>query len=136
MQGISWKIKVVYISFPNFISDDYNSDLMPPICLKVKIDGLIAESRKIAYRYLRWFLKIKSDIEIKILSEHKKDYKGLLAPIIKKKEKWALISDSGLPCISDPGSKLVDLANKHQIKVEVFMGAVQYNHGFDVIRVK
>ncbi len=89
------------------------------------IDGLIAESEKEARRYLKRFQTKKplQQMPILLLNEHTqdKDLTALLDPI-KKGECWGLISDAGLPCIADPGAKLVALAHKLQIKVEAFTG--------------
>ena len=45
----------------------------------------------------------------------------MLLKLIENK-KIGLISDAGLPCIADPGSKLVKLARAKNIKIEAYPG--------------
>ncbi|PID47448.1 MAG: 16S rRNA (cytidine(1402)-2'-O)-methyltransferase [Proteobacteria bacterium] len=40
-----------------------------------------------------------------------------------KTQDWAFVSDAGMPCISDPGAKLVQFCQKNQIPYEVYPGA-------------
>ncbi len=40
-----------------------------------------------------------------------------------KNEDFAFVSDAGMPCISDPGTKLVAFCQKHDIPYEVYSGA-------------
>jgi 16S rRNA (cytidine1402-2'-O)-methyltransferase len=86
------------------------------------LDGLIAESEKGARRYLKQFLKGKV-LTVNLLSEHTKDNEldHLLEPLLKG-ERWGLISDAGLPCIADPGNKLVFLARKKGVEVKALCG--------------
>lgn len=56
--------------------------------------------------------------------EHNKDKKGLeLIQKLKEGQKIALVSDAGMPGISDPGEDLVRLCIKDGIELEVLPGA-------------
>src|SRR5438105_661180 len=74
------------------------------------LNGLIAESEQGGRRFLSHFFETKQahNIPIALLNEHtpEQDFDFLLDPI-KKGERWGLVSDAGLPCVADPGSKLV-----------------------------
>lgn len=89
------------------------------------IDGLIAESSQAGRRYLARFETSKptNDIPIALYNEHTpdEDLDFLLEPI-RKGERWGLLSDGGLPCIADPGSKLVKRARMSAIAVQAFVG--------------
>ncbi|HRW58297.1 MAG TPA: SAM-dependent methyltransferase, partial [Chlamydiales bacterium] len=91
----------------------------------LKLDGLIAESEKAARRFLLAFLDRKKfdSLPIKILNEHttSQELNSLLDPM-HKGQCWGLISDAGIPCIADPGSRLVYLAHKRKILVEDLYG--------------
>lgn len=122
------------ILFPNLLFSKKDSvsleniderDFFPKIVEKkiCLIDSFIAESRKNAIRYLRYFFereKIDS-LDIKILNEHTKDYEFFLKDLLNGKI-VGLISDSGMPCIADPGSRLVALCNKNNILTEAISG--------------
>jgi len=89
------------------------------------LDGLIAESFPAGKRYMSAFLSTEQQKTFPIaplpesLDKAQLDY--LLGPI-KKGGKWGLISDAGLACVADPGSKLVFEARKRKIAVKVVSG--------------
>ncbi len=89
------------------------------------IDGLIAESEKEGRRYLKRFLLKKKphEIPIALLNEHTKPdlLNFLLEPLVEG-ERWGVVSDGGLPCLADPGSALVFLANQLKIPVIAYPG--------------
>lgn len=89
------------------------------------IDGLIAESASGGRRYLGRFSTKKpaNEIPIALLNEHTQDNEidFLLEPI-HKGERWGLVSDCGLPCLADPGSKLVKRARETGIVIQAFVG--------------
>jgi len=115
------------ILLPNLIDENADIDLYLPKGLKKVIrslDGLVAESEKNAIRYLLRFLdkeEIKK-IEIKTLNEHTKKQELLDLLELVKNKTWGLISDSGLPCIADPGSDLVRYSRKSNIEVKAIFG--------------
>lgn len=91
------------------------------------LDGLIAESEKGGRYYLKRFPfpegKSFRDIPIRVLSEHTKEdeLKELIAPM-KEGKRCGLISDAGLPCLADPGARLVLLCRQQGIEVEATVG--------------
>ena len=59
--------------------------------------------------------------------EHNKDSKGMyLINKLLEGENIALISDAGMPGISDPGEDLIKLAIEHNIDIEVLPGATAF----------
>jgi len=119
------------ILLPNVLNDEqptidscFTADV---IILVPKLDGLIAESEKGGRHYLKRFSfpegKTFRDIPIKLLSEHTKEseFLELLMPIMQG-QVWGLVSDAGLPCLADPGAKLVFLARQKGIDIEAHMG--------------
>lgn len=111
---------------PNLLDESLNiEDFFPKRVRNAveEIQGLICESEKIARRYLRKFLSHDemAKMPLTLLNEHTEDLGALIAPL-KKGEVWGLISDAGLPCIADPGAKLVWLAHQNNIEVEALIG--------------
>jgi 16S rRNA (cytidine1402-2'-O)-methyltransferase len=95
------------------------------------IDGLIAESEKAGRRFLGRFETKKPAREIPIAVFNAKtsdeDIDFFLQPI-RDGQRWGLVSDAGLPCIADPGAKLVDRARKSGIAVQGFSGPCSFIH--------
>lgn len=59
--------------------------------------------------------------------EHNKDSKGIyLINKLLEGENVALISDAGMPGISDPGEDLIKLAIEHNIEIDVLPGATAF----------
>ncbi len=91
------------------------------------IDGLIAESEKRARRFLKPFSfsggRVFRDIPICLLNKHsnKEDLKNFIIQL-KEGKKLALISDCGLPCVADPGSRLVFACRQEKIPIKAFSG--------------
>lgn len=89
------------------------------------LDGLIAESESGGRRFLSRFetKKPAAQIPIALLNEHTKDDEldFLLEPL-RKGERWGVVSDCGMPCVADPGSKLVNRARQSGIIVQAFVG--------------
>ena len=91
------------------------------------LNGLFAESEKGGRRYLKRFPfpegRCFRDVPILLLNEHTKDkeLRGLFDPVLKG-EIWGVVSDAGLPCLADPGAKLVHLARDLDVHVEVCSG--------------
>jgi 16S rRNA (cytidine1402-2'-O)-methyltransferase len=108
---------------PNLLSPEQKPDLVfsEEVRLAVKqLDGLIAESSKEAYKYLKHFgCKDLQSWPVEILNEHTKDLSPILDQL-KEKKTWGLMSDAGLPCIADPGSSLVLKAHQMKIPVKAF----------------
>jgi len=89
------------------------------------IDGLIAESEKEGRRFLSRFGLEKPVhlIPIALLNKHTgdEDIDFLLEPVCNG-ERWGVISDAGMPCIADPGAKLVRRAKHLGLPVQFFVG--------------
>lgn len=120
--------KPVLLLLPNLLGDYRHPEVfLPSSVFKAMqtIDGLIAESEGEGRRYLKRFetRKPAAEIPIALFNEHTpdKDLDFFLEPILKG-ERWGLVSDAGLPCIADPGSKLVRLATQKGIAVQAFVG--------------
>lgn len=90
-----------------------------------KLDGLISESVQAGRRYLGRFTTSKEahDIPIALYNEHTsdEDIDFILEPI-RQGQCWGVLSDSGLPCIADPGSRLVARARLLGINIQAFVG--------------
>ena len=121
-------LKPTLLLLPNLLSDYRHSEVFLPASVfkaMQTIDGLIAESESEGRRYLKRFETKKPAMEIPIalFNEHTPDehLDFLLEPIVAG-ERWGLVSDAGLPCIADPGSKLVLRANQRGIHVQAFVG--------------
>jgi 16S rRNA (cytidine1402-2'-O)-methyltransferase len=113
---------------PNLLDESLPFEPFLPVSVVtavVSLQGLIAESEKAGRRFLRRFLSHDDMVKVplKTLNEHtSKDHlEELLEPLMQG-QIWGLISDAGLPCIADPGSDLVWLAQGKKIVVETFVG--------------
>lgn len=120
--------KSALLLLPNLLGDHAHHEMfLPPSVDKAvaTIDGLIAESVKGGRRYLSRFKMEKPPhlVPLALLNEHTKDEEidFLLEPL-RKGERWGVVSDAGLPCIADPGSRLVRRAHQLGIKVQAFVG--------------
>lgn len=120
--------KSTLLLLPNLLGEFRHTEVfLPESVFKAMstIDGLIAESEKEGRRYLGRFetKKPANEIPIALFNEHTPvtDIDYLLEPIIAG-ERWGLVSDGGLPCIADPGSKLVRRAIQRGIQIQAFVG--------------
>lgn len=120
--------KPALLLLPNLLGEiRYHQPFLPASVDKAvkDIDGLIAESYQAGRRYLSRFETTKptNEIPIALYNEKNKDidYDFLLEPI-KKGERWGYLSDAGLPCIADPGAKLVKRARLLGIPIQAFVG--------------
>lgn len=120
--------KAALLLLPNLLGDHrYHQPFLPASVDKAvqTLDGLIAESDTEGRRYLGRFLdpKAAAEIPIALFNEHTpdEDIDFLLEPIVKG-ERWGLVSDAGLPCIADPGAKLVRRARQRGIATQAFVG--------------
>lgn len=125
---MSDKSKPALLLLPNLLGEHRHAEVFLPgsVDKAMKtIDGLIAESETEGRRYLKRFetKKPAAEIPIALFNEQTPDdhIDFLLEPILKG-ERWGLVSDAGLPCIADPGSKLVFRANRCGIPVRAFIG--------------
>ncbi|MEK6615144.1 MAG: SAM-dependent methyltransferase [Bacteroidota bacterium] len=115
MKGILYLIPVP-------ITDDENSDLVYPLLERTinSLEEFIVEDLKTARRSLRK-IAFKGEFDkmtFHVLNEHTdlKEIESFLSSAEKGKN-IGLMSDAGMPCIADPGSDIVRLAHKKNIKV-------------------
>lgn len=120
--------KPALLLLPNLLGEYRHAEVFLPASVfkaMQSIDGLIAESEIEGRRYLGRFDTKKSaaEIPIALFNEHTPEshLDFLLEPIIAG-ERWGLVSDAGLPCIADPGSKLVLRATQRGIHIQAFVG--------------
>ncbi len=113
---------------PNLLGEQPHHELFLPVSVDravSSLDGLIAESASGGRRFLGRFQTKKPahEIPLALYNEHTTDQEldFLLEPI-RKGERWGVVSDAGLPCIADPGSKLVARARQTGIVVQAFVG--------------
>lgn len=121
------KKKAALLLLPNLLGEiRHHQPFLPASVDKAvqEIDGLIAESYQAGRRYLGRFETSKPADQIPIAlykDQSGPDLDFLLEPI-KKGERWGLLSDAGLPCIADPGAKLVQRARSMGIVIQAFVG--------------
>ena len=120
MKGILYLIPVP-------ISEDDNPDLVYPLLEKTVnyLDEFIVEDLKTARRSLRK-IGFKGEFDkctSHVLNEHT-DLKGIekFLTSTEKGKNIGLMSEAGMPCIADPGSEIVKLAHKKNIKVVPLYG--------------
>lgn len=117
---------------PNLLAESRHHDLFLPASVDravASIDGLIAESEQGGRRFLSHFKMDKKphEVPIALLNEHsnEEDLDFLLAPIAEG-QRWGLVSDSGVPCVADPGSRLVARARQRGLVVQAFVGPCSF----------
>lgn len=120
--------KPALLLLPNVLGEQRHHELFLPISVDKAVstlDGLISESATGGRRYLGRFQTKKPahEIPIALYNEHSRDDEidFLLEPI-RKGERWGLVSDAGLPCIADPGAKLVARARQTGLVIQAFVG--------------
>lgn len=121
-------MKPALLLLPNLLGEHKHHELfLPPSVDKavMSIQGLISESEKAGRRYLSRFKTEKPphEIPLALCNKHTRDDEidFLLEPMTKG-EIWGLISDCGLPCLADPGARLVKRAKELGIPVKAFVG--------------
>ncbi len=124
----SSNLKPALLLLPNVLGEvKHHEPFLPASVDKAvaTLDGLIAESAGAGRRFLGRFntKKPANDIPMALFNEHTPDadIDFLLEPI-RRGERWGLISDGGLPCVADPGAKLVSRARQSGIVVQAFVG--------------
>ena len=85
-----------------------------------KVDFVACEDTRVSAKLLNYF-----EIKKPLVSYHEHNIRASGEKIIERiqaGESCAVITDAGMPCISDPGEDLVRLCHENQIKVEVVPG--------------
>lgn len=120
--------KPALLLLPNVLGDVKHHQLFLPASVDTAVstlDGLIAENPTEGRRFLSRFQTKKAthDMPIAVFDRNTPDadIDFLLEPI-RKGERWGLVSDAGLPCIADPGAKLVRRARGSGINIQAFVG--------------
>lgn len=92
-------------------------------CLETlqNVDVVVAEDTRHTLKLLNHY-EIKKPLES--YHEHNKDTKGIkIIKLLKEGKNIALVSDAGMPGISDPGEDLIKLCYENEVKVTVVPGA-------------
>lgn len=114
------------ILLPNLLHPEADPRHFLPEGLKEivqKLDGLIAETPKEGRLFLKKMGRAPSSTPQKELNEHTtpQEMEELLEPL-KRGQMWGVVSDSGVPCLADPGAKLVAKARDSGIAIEAIAG--------------
>jgi 16S rRNA (cytidine1402-2'-O)-methyltransferase len=122
------KPKAALLLLPNVLGETRHHEPFLPSSVDkavVSLDGLFAESEQGGRRFLSLFPTEKPVhlIPIALVNEHTPDadLDFFLQPLTQG-ERWGLVSDAGMPCIADPGYKLVRRARQLGIPVQAFIG--------------
>lgn len=112
--------------FPNALSKESSPDLwLSPALYEAaaELDSVIAESPKASRLFFKSLSLQRQELPLAIYNKKTpdKDLDFLLEPL-KKGQKLGLLSDAGMPCVADPGSRLVKLARKSCFPVIAFTG--------------
>lgn len=112
---------------PNFLSADNSNDFIAEMVRRMvhHLKHFVVENEKEA-RALIKRLNLEhpqSELEILILNEHTRPQEVPALLQILKGHDAGIISDAGLPCVADPGSALVSLAQTKNIEVIPLPGA-------------
>ena len=116
------KEAVLYL-FPTPIADNDLNLSMPAINLELleKCDCFIVEELRTARRFLKkaGYRKDFEEVDFFVLNEHTKqeEIEDYLKPILDNRN-IGLMSEAGLPCVADPGSMVVSLAQRKGIRVK------------------
>ncbi len=112
---------------PNLLSENASPQLSLPPGVSAIIDelhGLIVENAKEGRAYLKRIAQRKpTTLPLLLLNEHTKEeeIEDLLKQILGK-QKWGIVSDAGLPCIADPGARLVARARREGVVIRALPG--------------
>lgn len=88
------------------------------------VDEILCEDTRTSLKLLNHY-----DIKKPLFSFHKFNYKTATPMVIEKLKEGknlALISDAGMPCISDPGSELIPFLIENQIDYTIIPGACAF----------
>ena len=112
---------------PTIIGEGTEQDTLPSTTLNIikKINIFIVENIRTARRHIRKIDKQKNIDNITFYSYGKHDFLALdndFLPHILSGKNVGLLSEAGLPCIADPGSKIVAYAHDFQIDVVPLTG--------------
>lgn len=92
------------------------------------VDMILCEDTRTSLTLLKNY-----NINKKLMSFHKFNYKEMCPKVIEslnRGENIALISDAGMPSISDPGRELIDFLKENEIKYTVVGGVSAFLNAF------
>ena len=112
---------------PTILGKETQEATLPSTILKSikEIDIFIVENLRTSRRHIKKIYKEKDIDATTFYSYGKHDVLNLeedFLPHILSGQNIGLLSESGLPCIADPGSKIVEYAHSFQIDVVPFVG--------------
>lgn len=85
-----------------------------------QVDFIAAEDTRVTLKLLNHFGIKKPMVSY---FEHNKEYRGeIICDRIKRGESCAIVTDAGMPCISDPGELLIKQCEEYGIKTVVVPG--------------
>lgn len=114
--------------FPTLLADvDWKESIPESNVAKIiNAECFIVEELRTARRFLRkiGYKKDYDKVFFSVLNEHTKDEElsSMLQPIEKEDKDIFLLSEAGLPCVADPGARVVAIAQKKNIRVVPFVG--------------
>ena len=112
---------------PTIIGEETQESTLPSAILHAikEIDIFIVENVRTARRHIRQLDRDKNIDNTTFYSYGKHDVLKLdydFLPHILSGQDVGLLSEAGLPCIADPGAKIVSYAHEFQINVIPFVG--------------
>ncbi|MCH9812024.1 SAM-dependent methyltransferase [bacterium] len=109
---------------PNLLAEDGEISLSIPAGVEeilYELDGFFVETPKVARKFLKHFdFDRLRDKPMEVIDRKSEDFSEHLK--LLKSGSYGLLSDCGLPCIADPGARLVYLAKNEGILVEAIPG--------------
>jgi len=112
---------------PSALGDGGLDRILPPFNIGIihSLDEFIVEEVRTARRFLRktGYQHDFDTVTFHILNEHTTEieFSEYLASVINGKN-IGLLSEAGVPCIADPGARIVELAHRHHIRVIPLVG--------------
>lgn len=95
-----------------------------------EVEYIFAEDTRVTKKLLNYY---EIDTKIHQYHEHNKIYQiENILKLLKDEKKVALVTDAGMPCISDPGYELVDAALKNGLKVSSIPGPSSLTTGASI----
>ncbi|QXW65926.1 16S rRNA (cytidine(1402)-2'-O)-methyltransferase [Streptobacillus moniliformis] len=95
-----------------------------------EVEYIFAEDTRITKKLLNYY---EIDTKVYQYHEHNKQYQiENIIKLLKQEKNVAIVTDAGMPCISDPGYELVDAALKEEIKVTAIPGPSSITTGASI----
>jgi len=112
---------------PTTLGKTPENNTIPEYVLDIirRLNVLMVENVKSAVRFLQWVGDTVPDYEIEFLLLDKnttaEEKNAFLAPLLRG-EDAGLLSEAGAPAVADPGSEVVQMAHKKDIKIVPLVG--------------